>query len=563
MDVSRGGVVLAVLALLLGQGCDAGRAAGDGRGAPGGATAPGTSSSAPGSAPSSAPSSAPGGGRGGPVVRLDGGRVRGVEDGNVVRFRGVRYAQPPVGALRWRPPRPVAAWPGVLPATASGPACPQASDNPKESSEAEDCLTLDVTVPKEAGREPRPVMAWLHGGGFNAGRGADHDPRRLAVQGDVVVVTVEFRLGVFGYLAMPGMPGGGTFGLQDQQAALRWVRRNAAAFGGDAGNVTLFGESGGGVATCGHLTSPASRGLFHKAIMQSGACDTVLLPNTVAPGTPRLPFWRPLEETYAATRAAARQVGCREDAGALECLRAKPVRELLTLTGYFAAASYGGPTLPVAPGQALRDGDVARVPVLSGRTAKEALMMAGVMSLLGAPITDARLPGLLRQGFGDRAEEVARRYPRDRYGTAHEAWAAPYTDAIFSCPHAAAQDALARRTRVYAYVFGDDTAPPFVPTVPGFPAGAGHASELAYLFDVKDKPIDLDGRPVPLTAAQRAVAREMVTAWTTFARTGTPASGGTAWPRWRGGEPVARLITERPGGTATTPAPRCDLFGRP
>ncbi|UBU11570.1 carboxylesterase/lipase family protein [Nonomuraea gerenzanensis] len=496
----------------------------------------------------------------GPEVVLDSGTIRGVADGDVLRYRGIRYASPPVGELRWRPPQPVARWRGVVPATTSGPACPQASDNAKESSDAEDCLTLDVTLPEKAGKKPRPVMVWLHGGGFNAGRGADYDPRRLAVQGDVVVVTVEFRLGVLGYLALPGMSGGGTFGLQDQQAALRWVRRNAAAFGGDAGNVTLFGESGGGIATCGHLTSPASRGLFHKAIIQSGTCGTVLLPNAVSPGTPRLPFWRPLKETYAATRTAARQVGCREAARMPECLRAKPVKELLKLTGYFAAASYGGPILPVAPDKAR---DFARVPVLSGHTSKEALMMAGVMSLLGRPITDANLSGLLRQGFGDQADEVTRRYPRDRYGTANEAWAAPYTDAIFSCPHVATQDALAKHTKVYAYVFGDDTAPPFIPTVPGFPAGAGHASELAYLFDVKDKPINLDGRLVPLTRTQQSVARDMVTAWATFARTGTPASSGKAWPRWQGGKPVAHLISERPGSTATTSPPRCDLFNRP
>ncbi|MFI7611559.1 carboxylesterase/lipase family protein [Nonomuraea terrae] len=538
MDARRGRAVLGALALLLTQGCGAARTEGD-------------------QAVAGVPA------RGGTEVRLDSGWIRGIEDGNVVRFRGVRYAQPPVGELRWQPPRPVAPWQGVVPAASSGPACPQASDNPKESSEAEDCLTLDVTVPKKAARMPRPVMVWLHGGGFNAGRGSDYDPRRLVAQGDVVVVTVEFRLGVLGYLAMPGMPGGGTFGLQDQQAALRWVRRNAAAFGGDAGNVTLFGESGGGIATCGHLTSPAGRGLFHKAIIQSGTCGTVLLPNAAAPGTPRIPYWRPLKETYAATRTAARRAGCRDAARTLECLRAKPVRELLDLTEYFTSASYGGRTLPVAPGEALRDGDFARVPVLSGHTSEEALMMAGVMGLLGRPITDDDLPGLLRQGFGDRADEVTRRYPRDRYGTASEAWAAPYTDAIFSCPHAAAQDALAKRAKVYAYVFGDDTAPPFIPTLPGFPAGAGHASELAYLFDVKEKPINLDGRLVPLTATQRSVARDMVAAWTTFARTGTPASGGKAWPRWQGGEPVARLITERPGSTATAHAPRCDLFDRP
>ncbi|GAA2821137.1 carboxylesterase family protein [Nonomuraea rubra] len=549
--IARGVACLSAMALLLVQGCGAAKARAE-------------------------PSTVPG-----LEVALDSGMIRGVEDGDVLRYRGIRYARPPVGELRWRPPQPVARWRGVVPATASGPACPQDNVNPKERSDVEDCLTLDVTVPKQAGLEKaglekagpekaggkrKPVMVWLHGGGFVAGRGADYDPRRLAVQGDVVVVTVEFRLGVLGYLALPGMVGGGTFGLQDQQAALRWVRRNAAAFGGDAGNVTLFGESGGGVATCGHLTAPDSRGLFAKAIIQSGTCGTVLL---AMPGAPRSPFWRSVKETHAATRTAATRLGCPagRDAGRiLACLRGKPVKDLLPQTGLFQAAAYGGPTLPTSPERALRTGDFARVPVLSGHTSKEALLFAGTLGLAGMPITDENLPALLREGFGSRAGGIARRYRREDYATASEAWAAPYTDAVFACPHAEDRDALARRVPVYAYVFGDDTVPPFIPSPPGFPAGAGHASELLYLFDVKEKPISLDGKPVPLTALQQSVARDMVAAWTSFARTGTPSVSGKPWPRWAataGTGPVAHLITDRPGSTATTPVPACDRLNGP
>ncbi|MGP3928973.1 carboxylesterase/lipase family protein [Nonomuraea sp. KM88] len=557
----RGHAMIAgAAALLLAQGC--GTPAASTSQSAGALSGPSATRSAPATQHASAA---------GPEVGLDSGRIRGVYDGDVARYRGIPYAQPPTGDLRWQPPRPVARWPGVRDATTSGPACPQASENPKESSEEEDCLTLDVTVPRKTGPrkvsgEPRPVMVWLHGGGFSAGRGADYDPRRLAVQGGAVVVTVEFRIGVLGYLALPGMSGGGTFGLQDQQAALRWVRRNAAAFGGDTGNVTLFGESGGGIATCGQLTAPGSRGLFHKAIIQSGSCGTALLPNATGPGTPRYPFWRPLKETYAATRSAARRVGCpvgKDAAKTLACLRGKPVKELLKLTGSFTSASYGGPSLPVSPERALRKGDFARVPVLTGHTSKEALVFAGVLSLLGSPVTDENLPDLLRQGFGRKAEEMARRYPRDEYATPIEAWAAPNTDAMFACPHARDGDALARGTKVFAYVFADDTAPPFVPSLPGFPAGAGHASELAYLFDVRDKPINLNGEPVPLNQTQLSVAQDMVAAWTSFARTGTPSSSGRAWRQWRSGARVAHLITDQPGSTSTTPAPRCAHLDRP
>jgi para-nitrobenzyl esterase len=297
--------------------------------------------------------------------------------------------------------------------------------------------------------------------------------------------------------------------------------------------------------------------------MQSGTCSTVLFPNAAGPGTPRIPYWRSLKDSRAATLTAAKEAGCPIGAGTaktMECLRGKPVKDLLPLTGLFTAASYGGSTLPLPPEKALREGHFARVPVLSGHTGKEALLFAGVMSLLSKPITDGNLPDLLRQGFGDQADEVARRYPRDRYATASEAWAAPYTDAMFACPHVTDRDALARRSKVYAYVFGDDTAPPFIPSLPGFPAGAGHASDLPYLFEVKEKPIDLDGRHVPLTAAQRLVARDMVAAWTSFARTGTPSADERAWPRWTPGRHRAHLITDRPRSTATTAAPRCSPF---
>ena len=484
-------------------------------------------------------------------IRLDSGAIRGVQDGDVIRYRGVPYARPPVGKLRWQPPLPVARWAGVRDATRSGPACAQAGSTPAESSAAEDCLTLDVTVPSGGGRR-KPVMVWLHGGGFTAGAGHDYDPRRLATTGDVVVVTVEFRLGALGYAALPGMPGGGTYGLLDQQAALRWVRRNAGAFGGDTGNVTLFGESGGAVAVCGQLASSTSAGLFDKAIMQSGSCGTTLLANAGGPGSPALPFYRSREAGYRATRQAAGLLGCpvrQGDAKILACLRGLPVSKLLTQTAHFTAAT-------ADPAHALAAGRFHRVPVLSGGNRQEALMFAGVAGLLGKPVTDAGLPGLLAQGFGARAAAVAHEYPRNRYATAAEAWAAPYTDAMFACPGVEADRALARHTAVYGYEFADETAPPFIPSLPGFPKGAMHASELPYLFEVKDKPIGLDGKHVALTPVQRAVAADMVKAWTSFARTGGP---GDAWPKWpaarTGSAGRAHVITADPGSTATVKLP--------
>ncbi|MDP9869781.1 MULTISPECIES: carboxylesterase family protein [Streptosporangium] len=204
------------------------------------------------------------------TVRLSGGAIRGRRLDGHLSFRGIPYAEAPVGERRWRPPVPVAPWPGVRDATVPGNPAPQSAQSFADvTSVDEDCLTLDVTVPEAPGTG-RPVMVWLHGGGGTNGTAAVYDPRRIAVAGDVVVVAPNFRLGVFGCFGYPGLADGGTFGLRDQQAALRWVQREIARFGGDPANVTLVGESYGALTIAAHLVSPASAGLFHRAILQSG-----------------------------------------------------------------------------------------------------------------------------------------------------------------------------------------------------------------------------------------------------------------------------------------------------
>lgn len=197
------------------------------------------------------------------VVRLEAGTLQGVADHQIVRFQGIPYAAPPVGALRWTAPQPIQSWSGIREATTLASPCPQG-----ENILNEDCLYLNLTVPRSSNRA-KPVMLWLHGGGLVGGTGNTYDPQRLALEGDVIIATVNFRLGVFGYFGYPNLAGSGTFGLQDQQAALRWIKRNIAAFGGDPNNITLFGESGGAVAACAHLTSPGAAGLINKAILRS------------------------------------------------------------------------------------------------------------------------------------------------------------------------------------------------------------------------------------------------------------------------------------------------------
>jgi para-nitrobenzyl esterase len=244
--------------------------------------------------------------------------------------------------------------------------CPQQPSAYAEvASVAEDCLCLNVTTPRAAGpQQPRPVMVWIHGDGA-IGAGSFFDARRLATVGDVVVVTINYRLGIFGAFGYPGLEGSGTFGLQDQQAALRWVARNAAAFGGDPGNVTVFGESYGGLSTSAHLVAPASEGLFQRAIIQSGFALMDMPAGSMFPGLPAVPWygWRASSEVEALGAAVAPQLGCADPAAALRCLRALQVQDLFAHAQPFQPYGIGNPVVPDVPAHALREGRFHRVPV--------------------------------------------------------------------------------------------------------------------------------------------------------------------------------------------------------
>jgi para-nitrobenzyl esterase len=319
------------------------------------------------------------------VLRVESGALRGFVDSATVRFLGVPYAAPPVGPLRWAPPQPPAPWRGERDATrAASPAAQEPGDVPQAITN-EDCLYLNIVAPRTSARDrPKPVMVWLHGGGFSAGTANTYDPRRLVVEGDVIVVTVEFRLNIFGFFGYPGLEGSGTFGLQDQQAALRWVHRNIAAFGGDADNVTLFGESGGAIATCAQLTSPGAEGLIHRAILQSGAATTSW-PRDAANLGPHGSLWRPLKEIESTGEDLATEMGCTEPKGsseALRWLRDQPASKLLAHGPEFGTAAYGGPVLPIHPEKALRQGHFHAVPVLSGYTRDEGRGLALSMLLV-------------------------------------------------------------------------------------------------------------------------------------------------------------------------------------
>jgi para-nitrobenzyl esterase len=498
----------------------------------------------------SAPAGAVGVGEDPAVVQTESGLVRGTVAGDHRVFQGIPYAAAPVGPRRWGSPQPPQPWDGVRDATAPAPPCAQAGDFIGDApSTAEDCLYLDVTTPRAVGGERgRPVMVWIHGGGFMWGSGGIYGAQRLATQGDVVVVTFNYRLGVLGFLAHPALDGGpaeqlsGNLGIEDQQALLEWVRRNAAAFGGDPGNVTIFGESAGAMSGCVHLAAPGSAGLFEKVIMQSGPCTLRWqFPDT----------WRPKPREQAAGQAVevARKAGCADPASAAECLRSKTVEELLAADGgeHGFGPTYGGGVIPDEPVQRLAAGETAEVPVMHGITRDEHVtFQAGIDAVMGA-VPAAGYEGALAQFLGldaAGAARVALEYPLGDYdGSTSWALASVLTDWSWGCPAEEANRLLARRSPTYAFEFTDRTAPWFAgPRAPGYPTGAFHAGELQYLFSGA-----YGG--AALTPDQQLLSERMIGYWTRFARTGDPNGEGLPqWPRHEGPDGHVQSLGAGPDG---------------
>jgi len=280
----------------------------------------------------------------GTLIRLRDGDLQGAVDGGARRFLGIPFAAPPLGALRWRPPAPIVPWQGMKDATAFGPACAQLSSVITPRSESEDCLYLNVWTPDPAPARPLPVMVWIHGGGNNNGSANDpvplglgglfYDGRHLAETRDVVVVSMNYRVNVFGFFPHSSLavedaeyPHSGNQGLLDQQQALRWVRDNIVAFGGDPNNVTIFGESAGSYNVCFHIVSPGSHGLFHRAIGQSGGCTT---------------YQPTAAEAETRSQAVIDAIGCGGASDVPGCMRDVPVATLLQHAGESGPVIDGG-----------------------------------------------------------------------------------------------------------------------------------------------------------------------------------------------------------------------------
>jgi para-nitrobenzyl esterase len=476
------------------------------------------------------------------LVATDKGVVRGAIRDGVREFKGIPYAAAPTGQLRWRLPQPAGRWTGVLDASQYRSACPQVSRyGLTEASADEDCLHLNVTVPYAGSddlKRKRAVIVWIHGGAFVGGSSALYPLAHLAKSGDVVMVSLNYRLGVFGFMAHPGFgrAHNGGYGLEDQRAALRWVKRNIARFGGDPDNVTLAGESAGAASVCMHVLAPnETRGLFHKAIIQSAGCVTPL--PSVADG----------EKVGV---KIAKLAGC-DGKNASACLRKKPVADLLDAASKAQAESIllfmpviGARTVPLAGAKAIPAGRFAQVPVLNGGTRDELRLYVAYDVQAGNAVTNDNYAAKLAADYGDNAAAVATQYPASNYSSPASALGTVWSDfradvGINNCIYLQTAKLLRKRVPVYESVFGDRAAPAVTPD-PGFEMGAVHSSELPYIFPHFSNTTKLD--TPDLAPASQKIADAMVGYWTSFAKTGKPtAAGAPTWPSFTADDKAMNL----------------------
>ncbi|HEY2560771.1 MAG TPA: carboxylesterase family protein [Caldimonas sp.] len=479
-----------------------------------------------------------------PVVATDDGPVRGTTIGKIQAFLGIPYAAAPTGDLRWRPPQAHPGWQAVLDASKFGPHCPQVASPYGIASTTEDCLFLNVFTPgKTNSGQPHllPVMFWIHGGGLVVGESDGYDPTPLVAKG-VIVVSINYRLAELGFLAHPALsaesPQGasGNYGLMDQQAAMRWVQRNIRHFGGDANNVTIFGESAGGLSVHAQLASPLPAGLFHKAIVESGA---------YALSQPSLTM------AQASGTAFAAAAGCSSQTAA--CLRSLSVAAILgAQTAATMVPNLDGFVLPQSVAFAFSSGQFNRVPVIEGSNHDEwRLFVAQTEATTGVALTAAAYIPAIAATLGvplATATAIATfGYPLASYPSPSVALGAVGTDAAFSCNARIAARLLSTYVPTFQYEFNDPAAPMLYFPPVSFPTGAYHASELTYLFDLSQTPVPNPG----LTPAQQDLSAAMAGYWTQFARSGNPNSvGAPDWPSYG----VSDLFQSLRPSTPTTAA---------
>jgi para-nitrobenzyl esterase len=485
----------------------------------------------------------------GTLVQTHSGPVCGVIAKGQTNYLDIRYAAPPVGALRWMPPQPVKPWTSPYRATRRGRECAQPSfpAGALTKGTGEDCLFLEVQEPAHVKPGQKlPVMVELHGGGF-LGEFRDDEGTNFVHSGPAIYVYVGYRLGILGFLADSALGAhSGDYGLMDQQAALRWVKDNIAGFGGNSHNVTIFGESAGGASVCDQVASPTANGLFERGISISGFYNFNV--NTI--------WWQADCKSKLQTEAQAQQagakfaasVGCGTVSDVAGCLRGVSTATLVKAAGRYLAPTAGGSigpiangtTLPISTAQAFAEGKVNKVPLIIGVGQDEfngGVYTNGARTVVANTIGQYRF--LVRQQFGANATKVMRLYPPQRYPAPSPfiAYRTIMADAFSVCPALVSFGQLAKHIPVYAYQDDDSDSPSEGGTQP---LGANHSAinRLAH-----DPPASLDPN-------QLALQNQVLAEWSGFARNGDPTVPGTPlWPRYTApGHPVLALI---PAGDST------------
>lgn len=462
----------------------------------------------------------------GPIdVQTDKGPVKGAFVGASRVFLGIPFAAPPVGDLRWKAPMPHAAWTEPLDARTKGPGCAQLSrlGAMLDSASSEDCLTVNVWAP-ERPTGPAPVLVWIYGGGFTSGSNRElaYDGQMLSEMTGAVVVNLNYRLGPFGSLALsaleaedPAHPSTGAYGLEDQRAALQWVQKNIAAFGGDPNRVLLFGESAGGISTCMQIVSPQSKGLFHAAVIESGPCDTATAK----------------DKALAQGEQFAMALGCDAAPDKLACLRAKKPEEVIMALPASSDLIFGeganwfpaldGWMLPDTPSKLLEAGNFNKVPTIVGANANEGTIF---FYLAETKIPDdAALEMFAEKLVPGHGKDVVARYSSATFGTAQDAGLAAVGDAGFVCPARRMARAIAKAgTPAYQYHF--TYAPPG--SLFG-DLGAFHSAEIKFVFGVPSQLL-----PQPLTEEEMAMSKAIMGYWSNLAAKGDPNhEGALPWAK--------------------------------